>query len=103
MDLKDVKELGHWQIAIVVAGVAFLVAAVAAKEKPLVIAAMGVVAFGIGQMKNHPLRTSVMFDNLGRVTGQITGHPRNPSPRGMSLEVIGATLLVAGLGWYIAA
>lgn len=102
MELKDVRDPTQWHIAFALAGLAITVAAVAVHEKPIVVVGIGLMLFGLGEMKNHPYHEWVYVNDFGTPQMKGTGHPRLPSLLGLALDAIGIALFVAGLWWYVA-
>lgn len=103
MDLKNINDPGHWHIAIALAGLAITVASLAAGSKPMVLTGLGMIAFGVGEMRNHPYQERLLTNEYGGYAGKVSGHPRNPSPLGLVLDAIGILLFVGGLGWFVLA
>ncbi len=97
----DVSE--HWYKAVIAAGVALGVAAVAVQHNPLLIVALGMISAGVGEFINHPYREALQQDDFGRVIGKISGNPRNPCALGVCLDGLGAVLLLIGLAKLILA
>lgn len=87
----------QWWVALVVFGSGFLAAAIAVKERDLVLIALGIVAFGFGEWRNHPLQTGV---GPGFKT---TSYPHRASAFGMLLDALGAALIGLGLYRFLAA
>jgi hypothetical protein len=87
----------HWYKALMAAGVALGVAAVAVGHTPLLIIAIGMVLFGLGEFTNHPYQERVMLDGFGRPHAKVSGHPRRVGTLGIILDVGGACLVIWGI------
>jgi hypothetical protein len=87
----------HWYKAVIAAGVALGVAAVAASHTPLLIIALGMVLFGVGEFTNHPYQERVMLDALNRPQYKISGHARRVGWLGLTLDIAGGLLVIWGI------
>lgn len=93
----DSFDLKHWWKAVVAAGVALAVAAVAAKHSALLVVGLGLISCGVGEWINRPLQQTVVQQGVYGINGIISGHPWKASPLGLVLDVLGVGLLCYGL------
>lgn len=97
MDTKDIKDHAQWAIALVVAGVALAVPSVVAGDKNTLMLALGMVFFGVGQMRNRQSQEAIHFDQFGRPTMKVTGHPHRFTLLGTIMSALGVGLFAKGL------
>ena len=93
----DLNVAEHWYKAVLAAGVALGIAAVAAGHTPLLIVALGLVFWGAGEFMNHPFRSGIVYNEYGGISGTVSGHPRRPKPLGIALDILGWALILWGL------
>ena len=86
----DLKVLDKWYKALIGAGVALGVAAVAAHHNQLLVLAVGMVLLGIGEFINHPFRS---FRDGWTI---YEGHPRIPSLPGTIISAAGVLVMLYG-------
>ena len=79
-----------WKVAIVV-GLAILLAALAAKDRDLVVIGLGIIACGFGEWLNHRMEVETMRG------GTLTTFERVNRPIGLTLDAIGVALVAFGL------
>jgi hypothetical protein len=92
--LKNFDVQRWWKAAIVV-GLAVIVAALAIKERDIVVVGFGVVACGFGEWMNHRMETEI------RHGGTLTTFERKNRPLGLALDAIGVVLIVLGFYGFI--
>lgn len=92
MDAKDVRDHAQWAIALVLAGVAMAVPSIVARDKYTFLIALGMILFGIGQMRNRQVQQTVLMNNYGVPHGTITGNPHIFTLVGTMLSVLGIAL-----------
>lgn len=93
----DSFDFKHWWKAVVAAGVALAVAAVAAKHHALLVVGLGLISCGVGEWINRPLQQTLVQEGIGGINGIISGNPWRPSPLGLGLDALGVCLLFYGL------
>lgn len=98
MDTKDLRDHAQWAIALVLAGVAMAVPSIVASDKNAFLIALGMILYGVGQMRNRQTQQSVYSDNYGRPYATLTGNPHHFTIVGTTLSLAG--LILFGLGLY---
>jgi hypothetical protein len=89
--MGDLRLLDKWYKALIAAGVALGVGAVAAHHNQLLVMAVGMVLVGVGEFMNHPFRS--YRDGLT----VYEGHPRIPCLAGHILDAVGALIMLFGI------
>jgi hypothetical protein len=79
-----------WKVAIVV-GLAILLAALAAKDRDVIVIGLAIVACGFGESFNHPMETEIRHE------GTLTTFERANRPLGLTLDAIGIALAAFSL------
>ncbi len=74
-----------WKVAIVV-GLAILLAALAAKDRDIIVIGLAIIACGFGEWLNHRMETEI------RHGGTLTTFERVNRPLGLTLDGIGVVL-----------
>lgn len=93
IDSLDIK---HWWKAIAAIGLALCIAAVTAKHHQLLLLGLGAIFFGIGEWINRPPQQYFIKQGAGGINGIMTGHPWQPKPLGLILDIIGILLIAFG-------
>lgn len=94
--------IDYWYKAIAVAGLFVLVISLTVKlvgidNNVVQLISLGAFFIGLGEWVNHPLQTSILPASALFPGGTITGHPRNSSVTGISLDILGCILIGIGL------
>lgn len=97
MDAKELRDHAQWAIALVVAGVAMGVPSIVASDKNAFLIALGMILYGVGQMRNRQIQQSIYSDDFGRPAGTITGNPHRFTLVGTTLSLVGIGLFCFGL------
>lgn len=98
MDAKDLRDHAQWAIALVLAGVAMAVPSIVASDKNTFLIALGMILYGVGQMRNRQIQQSIISDGYGRPHSILTGNPHYFTIVGTTLSIAGMALF--GLGLY---
>jgi hypothetical protein len=87
-------DLSLWWRALIAVGLALVVAALAGKDRPVLIVGFGFIVLGFGEWFNHP--------QVGRQVGGMleSWFERRPCMLGLLLDAAGALLIALG-GWRI--
>jgi hypothetical protein len=80
-----------WKVAILV-GLAIVVAALAAKDRDVVVIGLAIIACGFGEWLNHRMEMEI------RHGGKVTTFERVNRPLGLVLDAIG--IVLAGFGFF---
>lgn len=91
MELPKEFDDRHWWILVSIAGGLIAVASAPVKFVAGFVIGLGLLAFGIGQWIDHPIRSSVGGGF------HVTGYPWHPSVFGMMLSIAGGALFAFGL------
>lgn len=102
MDAKDIKDHSQWAIALVVAGGALAVPAIVAGNKQALLIGLGMICYGVGQMRNRQAQQSLHFDPFGRIVAKTTRYPHRFTLVGTTLSALGLALFSIGLWRLIA-
>jgi hypothetical protein len=84
--------LDEWWKALAAAGLAIVLASITVKFVPAFLIGLGVLLFGIGEWRNHPLQEQIGFGF------KLSGHPRSASIFGLACDAVGLVLAALGLG-----
>ena len=87
---KDFDDRAWW-ILVAIAGALIAAASAPVTFVPGVLVGLGLLAFGVGQWIDHPIRTTV------NARFKITGYPWHPSVSGVTLSLGGGALFAIGL------
>lgn len=90
------KAFSEWYKLMVAAGCLLVAGALAAKNQPLLLVALGMVFAGFGEFINHPFITAI--EDAGLMSRVYSGRPRRNKPVGWILVIIGCGL--GGVGLY---
>lgn len=91
MDWLKNFDLERWWNAVIVVGLAVLVAGVAAKDRAIVLIGLGMIAAGFGEWLNHGKQMEFMG------AGMLTSFPRQNRVAGLLLLTLGILLMAFGL------
>ncbi|APY12987.1 hypothetical protein BKD02_00530 [Brucella sp. 09RB8910] len=97
METKDLRDNAQWAIALVLSGVAMAVPSIVASDKNAFLIALGLILYGVGQMRNRQIQQSVLKDDFGRPHGTITDNPHRFTLVGTTLSLVGIGLFCFGL------
>jgi hypothetical protein len=89
-------DLSLWWHQLIVVGVAVLGTAIASHERGLIFIALGMVACGFGESRNHTKFIQLIDASAYRPAGMLTGYPRINVPLGIMLVGAGAMLIALG-------
>lgn len=97
MEILKSLRLELWWNKLLVVGLAIMAGALAARERDLVLIALGLIACGLGESLNHKKMIEWLPPNAYVPQGTITSYPRILTPLGVGLDLVGAALMVFGL------
>lgn len=89
------KAFSEWYKLMVAAGCALVIAALTAKNQPLLLIALGMVFAWFGEFINHPFITAI--EDAGLMSRVYSGRVRRNKVVGWILVVIGCGLVAIGL------
>jgi hypothetical protein len=89
-------DVSHWWKVLSAAGIAMLVAAIAAKYPPAIFLGLGVLFLGVGDWHQHP-EVTMPAQSYGLPPGTVTTRERNITFIGLALDAIGLVLFLTGL------
>gem|GEM_PF-5888852 len=98
METKDLRDHAQWAIALVLAGIAMAVPSIVAGDKNAFLIALGMILYGVGQMRNRQTQQAIVTNDFGVLQGTITGNPHFFTLVGTTLSIAGIVLF--GLGLY---
>ncbi|MEQ8283285.1 MAG: hypothetical protein RIC04_15005 [Parvibaculum sp.] len=97
MDSEDLKQYSTWYVALIAVGAVIASASAASGNAAALLVGLGFVLVGVGEFINHPFRSDIQFDDVGRPAYQISGRARAPKVVGLAVDAFGVVLLLLGL------